>query len=88
MATPAAPVEHTTELALSEKRELVKSLGHLDMVFFTVCAIVGLDLLGRSARTLAVVIAFAVVGYLAGRSVREQVVDVPLAATPAPAAGD
>jgi amino acid transporter len=34
--------------------------------------------------TLAVVIAFAVVGYLAGRSVREQVVDVPLAATPAP----
>ncbi|HVI38338.1 MAG TPA: APC family permease, partial [Gaiellales bacterium] len=38
--------------------------------------------------TLAVVIAFAVVGYLAGKSVREQVVDVPLAATPAPAAGD
>jgi len=38
--------------------------------------------------TLAVVIAFALVGYLAGRSVREQVVDVPLAATPAPAAGD
>jgi amino acid transporter len=197
MATPAAPVEHTTELALSEKRKLVKSLGHLDMVFFTVCAIVGLDLLGQAASygaqaftwvlvlvvlfmfpyallmaelgtalfpaliklryshadvprvfsvpggkvgfwaigvlctlwvlmgswvaifpdtleyvfgadygftgywgvsrlrfevftlgTLAVVIAFAVVGYLAGRSVREQVVDVPLAATPAPAAGD
>src|SRR6476646_4729637 len=38
--------------------------------------------------TLAVVIAFAVVGYLAGKSLREQVVDVPLAATPAPAAGD
>ncbi len=55
MATPAAPVEHTTELALSEKRKLVKSLGHLDMVFFTVC---------------------------------EQAVNVPLAATPAPAAGD
>jgi hypothetical protein len=66
MATPAVPVEHTTELALSEKRKLVKSLGHLDMVFFTVCAIVGLDLLGQE-------------------SVREQVVDVPLAA---PAAGD
>jgi amino acid transporter len=49
MATPAAPVEHTTELALSEKRKLVKSLGHLDMVFFTVCAIVGLDLLGQAA---------------------------------------
>jgi glutamate:GABA antiporter len=38
--------------------------------------------------TLAVVIAFAVVGYLAGRPVREQVVDVPLAAAPSPAAGD
>ena len=37
MATPAAPVEHTTRLALSEKRKLVKSLGRLDMVFFTVC---------------------------------------------------
>ena len=49
MATPVAPVEHTTELALSEKRKLVKSLGHLDMVFFTVCAIVGLDLLGQAA---------------------------------------
>jgi amino acid transporter len=49
MATPAAPVEHTTELALSEKRKLVKSLGQLDMVFFTVCAIVGLDLLGQAA---------------------------------------
>jgi hypothetical protein len=48
MATPAAPVEHTTELALSEKRKLVKSLGQLDMVFFTVCAIVGLDLLGHA----------------------------------------
>lgn len=45
MGTPAAPVDHTTELALSEKRKLVKR-----------------------------------------RSVREQVVDVPLAA--APAAGD
>jgi len=33
-----------------------------------------------------VVIAFAVVGYLAGKSVREQAVDVPLASTPTPAA--
>ena len=63
MAAPVAPVEHTTELALSEKCKLVKSLGHLDLVFFTVCD-------------------------LAGRSVREQAVDVPLAAPPAPAAGD
>ena len=35
--------------------------------------------------SLALVIAFAVVGCVADRSVREQVVDVPLAA---PAAGD
>src|SRR5204863_6540980 len=49
MASHAPPVEHTTELALQEKRKLIKSLGHLDMVFFTVCAIVGLDLLGQAA---------------------------------------
>jgi amino acid transporter len=48
MATNA-PTEQTTELALLEKAKLVKSLGHLDMVFFTVCAIVGLDLLGQAA---------------------------------------
>ena len=47
MATHATSVERTTELALQEKRKLVKSLGHLDMVFFTVCAIVGVDLLGQ-----------------------------------------
>jgi len=41
-----------------------------------------------TSEPLAVVIAFAVIGYLAGKSVREQAVDVPLAATPAPAAGD
>jgi amino acid transporter len=43
------PVEHTTELALQEKKKLVKTLGHLDLVFFTVCAIVGVDLLGQAA---------------------------------------
>ena len=74
MATPAAPVEHTAELALSEPRKLVKSLGLRFEVF--------------TLGTLGVVIAFALVGYLAARSVREQVVEVPLAATPAPAAGD
>ena len=49
MSTSSPPVEHTTQLALAEKQKLVKSLGHLDMVFFTVCAIVGLDLLGQAA---------------------------------------
>jgi glutamate:GABA antiporter len=52
MATrPSDPelVEETTELALEEKRKLVKSLRRFDMVFFTVCAFVGLDTLGTVA---------------------------------------
>jgi glutamate:GABA antiporter len=47
MAMDQAPVERTTELALAEKHKLRKSLGYFDMVFFTVCAIVGLDILGQ-----------------------------------------
>ena len=39
-------VERTTALALQEKRKLVRSLRRFDMVFFTVCAFVGLDTLG------------------------------------------
>ena len=76
MATPAAPVEHTTlEYMFGADYNFVDSWGvsRLRFEVFT---------LG----TLAVVIAYAVVGYLAGKSVREQVVDVPLA--PAPAGGD
>src|SRR3954466_3523007 len=42
-------VEQTTELALQEKAKLVKSLRRFDMVFFTVCAFVGLDTLGTVA---------------------------------------
>src|SRR5581483_7853276 len=42
----AAPVERTTELALQEKSKLIKSLRRFDMVFFTLCAFVGLDTLG------------------------------------------
>src|SRR5438132_6854942 len=41
-----ATVERTTALALQEKRKLVRSLRRFDMVFFTVCAFVGLDTLG------------------------------------------
>jgi amino acid transporter len=42
-------VEETTALALSEKSKLIKSLRRFDMVFFTVCAFVGLDTLGLVA---------------------------------------
>jgi glutamate:GABA antiporter len=42
-------VEETTELALAEKAKLVKSLRRFDMIFFTVCAFVGLDTLGTVA---------------------------------------
>src|SRR3954454_14291192 len=48
-APGAGPVEETTALALEEKRKLVKSLRRIDMVFFTVCAFVGLDTLGTVA---------------------------------------
>src|SRR5947208_8531164 len=38
--------ESTTVLAVHEKSKLIKSLRRFDMVFFTVCAFVGLDTLG------------------------------------------
>jgi glutamate:GABA antiporter len=41
--------ERTTALALAEKSKLIKSLRRFDMVFFTVCAFVGLDTLGSVA---------------------------------------
>src|SRR5512140_1132810 len=44
-----AIAESTTALALSEKSKLIKSLRRFDMVFFTVCAFVGLDTLGTVA---------------------------------------
>jgi amino acid transporter len=42
-------VEHTTALAIEEKSKLIKSLRRFDMMFFTVCALVGLDTLGTVA---------------------------------------
>jgi glutamate:GABA antiporter len=42
-------VEETTTLALEEKSKLVKSLRRIDMIGFTVCALVGLDTLGTVA---------------------------------------
>ena len=45
----AAVSEQTTAFALAEKSKLIKSLRRFDMVFFTVCAFVGLDTLGTVA---------------------------------------
>jgi glutamate:GABA antiporter len=49
MAAQALELEHTTALALQEKGKLIKSLRRFDMVFFTICAFVGLDTLGSVA---------------------------------------
>ena len=49
MTTYPAHLEQTTALALAEKSKLIKSLRRFDMVFFTVCAFVGLDTLGTVA---------------------------------------
>ncbi len=49
MTTAEIPIEHTTALALEEKSKLKKSLRRFDMVFFTLCALVGLDTLGAVA---------------------------------------
>ena len=43
----AAPMKYDTAFAAEEKKKLVKSLRRFDMIFFTVCAIVGLDILGQ-----------------------------------------
>lgn len=47
MTQVAADIEQTTTLALEEKGKLQKSLRRFDMIFFTVCALVGLDTLGQ-----------------------------------------
>jgi amino acid transporter len=49
MATQTVEIEQTTTLALHEKGKLIKSLRRFDMVFFTICAFVGLDTLGTVA---------------------------------------
>jgi len=45
----SAAAEQTTTFALAEKTKLIKSLRRFDMVFFSVCAFVGLDTLGTVA---------------------------------------
>lgn len=51
MDTPVSlgPIEQTTQLALHEKAKLKKSLRRFDMLFFLICAFVGLDTLGLVA---------------------------------------
>jgi amino acid transporter len=46
----AIDLEQTTAFALAEKAKLIKSLRRFDMVFFTICAFVGLDTLGSVAK--------------------------------------
>jgi amino acid transporter len=40
-------VEHTTAMALQEKAKLQKTFRRFDMLFFSICALVGLDTLGE-----------------------------------------
>ena len=50
MSVPdASPVdvEQSTQMAVEEKQKLIKSMRRFDMLFFTVCALVGLDTLGQ-----------------------------------------
>jgi amino acid transporter len=49
MASHPAAIEHTTALALEEKAKLKKVLRRIDLFFFTLCALVGLDTLGSVA---------------------------------------
>lgn len=49
MEAHALPVEHTTALALEEKKKLRKTFRRFDMVFFLICAFVGIDTLGTVA---------------------------------------
>lgn len=44
-------VEHTTQLAVAEKAKLKKVFRRIDMILFTVCAMVGMDLIGTLAGT-------------------------------------
>ena len=64
MSSSEPMVEHTTAMALEEKGHLQKSLRRFDMLFFTLCALVGLDTLGQvsgfGAQTFAWVVIIAV----------------------------
>ncbi|MDX6544533.1 MAG: glutamate:GABA antiporter [Gaiellales bacterium] len=46
-SAPTIAVERSTAMAVAERQKLQKSLRSLDMLFFTICALVGLDTLGQ-----------------------------------------
>src|SRR4051794_36257665 len=64
MAAPEGAVERTTQMALQEKAKLHKALRRFDMLFFTLCALIGLDTLGQvsgnGAKTFAWIAILAV----------------------------
>ncbi|MDX6524449.1 MAG: glutamate:GABA antiporter, partial [Gaiellales bacterium] len=49
MSESASPseLERSTAMAVAERKKLQKSLRRFDMLFFTICALVGLDTLGQ-----------------------------------------
>src|SRR3954454_19211809 len=47
MASAVGSTERTTEMAVAEKAKLQKALRRFDMLFFTLCALIGLDTLGQ-----------------------------------------
>jgi glutamate:GABA antiporter len=51
VSTDPQLIEETTNFALHERGKLIKSLSRFDMIFFTVCAFVGLDTLGTIAKS-------------------------------------
>ena len=49
MSESGGAVEHTTAMAVTEKAKLQKNLRRFDMLFFSICALVGVDTLGQVA---------------------------------------
>jgi len=56
-----AVVEDTTAMAVVERRKLQKSLRRFDMLFFTLCALIGLDTLGQVSSYGAVTFSWLVI---------------------------
>ncbi len=56
-----AVMEDTTAMAVTERRKLQKSLRRFDMLFFTLCALIGLDTLGQVSSFGAVTFSWLVI---------------------------
>jgi glutamate:GABA antiporter len=57
----AAVVEDTTAMAVVERQKLQRSLRRVDMLFFTLCALIGLDTLGQVSSYGAVTFSWLVI---------------------------